>query len=93
MKNNNRRIITDISYSSVLWWNCSNVFSVDEKIYIIYTNKDNNIISFNVSDKIKIKEIKNSPDNKIINYRHCYDQANKRDFCISIGYSINNIKL
>ena len=66
---------------------------IDEKIYIIYTNKDNSIISFNVTDKKKIKEIKNSPDNKITNYRHCLDKANKRDLCISISSSINNIKL
>ena len=67
--------------------------SVDDIIYIIYSNKNRSIISFNLIKKKKIAEIKNAHEKDISNIRHCLDIINKRDLIISVSAEDNNIKL
>ena len=67
--------------------------SLDDKLYMVYTTRFKSIISFNIIDDKKIKEIKNAHDDKITNFRYCFDKKNKIDLIISISSPINNIKL
>ena len=67
--------------------------SIDNNLYLIYTNLDNSIISYNVLDNKKIIEIKNSNYwSYITNFRHYKDKKNKRDLVISLSYD-NSLKL
>ena len=65
----------------------------DEMLYIVYTTRFKSIISFNIINDKKIKEIKNAHNNNINNFRHCSDQKNKIDLIISISSQDNNVKL
>ena len=67
--------------------------SINEILYLIYTNKNKSIISYNLIDKKKIMEIKNAHEQNITNIRHFLDKINKRDLVISISGENNNIKL
>ena len=74
-----------------------NIFSVFNSInnifYLIYANKDNSIISYDLINNKKINEIKNAHNKNIVNFRHNFDKLNKRDLIISISAEDNNIKL
>ena len=67
--------------------------STDNLLYIVYTTRFMSIISFNINDNKKIKEMKNAHSEKITNFRHCFDQSNKKDLILSISSKINNIKV
>ena len=67
--------------------------NIDNLLYMVYTTRFKSIISYNINDDKKIKEIKNAHDDKITNFRHCLDETNKMDLIISISSHDNNIKL
>ena len=67
--------------------------SIDNKLYIVYTTRFKSIISFNIIDDKKVKEIKNAHNDKITNFRYYLDKNNNLDLIISISTPINNIKL
>ena len=67
--------------------------SFDNLIYIVYATRFKSIISFNLIDNKKIKEIKNAHNDKITNFRYCLDKINKKVLIISISCHNNNIKL
>ena len=66
--------------------------SIEDILYLIYANKKNSIISYNIIDNKKINEIKNAHSNIIINFKHHLDSINKCDLIISISLD-GNIKL
>ena len=75
-----------------------NIFTVftsvkDDIIYLIYTNKDNSIISYNLIINQRMNEIKNAHEDKITNLRYFYDTYNVRDLVISLCGSNNSIKV
>ena len=67
--------------------------SIDNILYLIYSNKKYFIIFYNLIDNKKINEIKKAHSNYITNFRHFLDKKNKRDLIISISAENNNIKL
>ena len=67
--------------------------SIDSILYVVYATRFKSIIFFNLTESKKIKEITNAHDDKITNFRHIVDEANKTDLVISISCPINNIKL
>ena len=73
-----------------------NIFSVfksiDDIIYLIYTNEKKSIISYNLLTNQKINEIQKAHKWSIFNFRHYLDIINRRDLLISISFG-NNIKL
>ena len=86
--------ITKDSYSDYTLDNTFTVFtSIDDIIYVIYTNKNKSIISYNIMENKKVNEIKNAHTKDITNFRHFLDKKNKRDILISISLSDNNLKL
>ena len=77
--------------------NCSNINisfcvfkSINNIIYLIFANKNDSIISYNLTNFQKINEIKNAHNREIIGFRHCLDIINKRDLIISIS-TYNNL--
>ena len=66
--------------------------SIDNIFYLIYSNNNKSIISFNIIDNKKINEIKNAHIYHITQFRHFLDQANQRDLILSISLD-RNIKI
>lgn len=64
--------------------------SIDKILYLIYVNKSNSIISYNIIDNKKINEIKKAHNNYISSIKYIVDNTNKRELIISIS---NDIKL
>ena len=67
--------------------------SIDNILYLIYSNKNFSIISFNLEDNKKINEIKKAHNIYITSFSHFLDKQNKRDIIISVSSKDNNIKL
>ena len=61
--------------------------SINNILYLIYTNAINSLISFDISNYKKVAEIKEAHHKKISNIRHYLDRKNKRDLILSISSS------
>ena len=87
-------IITKGSYTGRVLDNSISVFkSIDDILYLIYGNKNNSIISYNLNNNQIFTEIKNAHDETITNIRHYFDSINKRDLILSISCEYNNLKI
>ena len=63
-------------------------------LYLIYTNKQCSIISYDLIDNKKINEIKNAHNKLILNFQYYFDEINCRDLLLSMSFlSENQIKL
>lgn len=62
-------------------------------LYLIYTNLNYSIISYDIKENKKAIEIKNAHNFNIIKFRHYLDLLNKRELLISISSWIYKIKL
>ena len=67
--------------------------SFSDILFLIYSNKNNSIVSFNLIDNKKINEIKNAHSEFITNFRHYLDNYNERDLILSISAKNNNLKV
>ena len=87
----------DLVIDSYADYNLDNTFcifkSINDIFYLIYSNHNNSIISYNLSDNKKINEIKYAHDYSITNYRYFLDKYNKRDLVLSISCENNNLKI
>ena len=82
------------SYAHYAFDNTFSVFiTINNLLYLTYSNANKSIIFYNIIDNKKIKEIKNAHDKYITNFRHYLDVINKRNLIISISSDDNNIKL
>lgn len=75
-----------------------NSFSVfetfDHILMIIYATRNNSIISYDIIDNKKIKEIENAHKKPITIFCHCCDNnISRRDLILSVSSFDNNIKL
>ena len=90
-------ISSDIINESYAYANADNAFctfkSINDILYLIYSNENKSIIYFDLIDKKKIAEIKNSHKEYITNFRHYLDEISKRDLVMSISLKDRNIKL
>ena len=77
--------------------NTNNTFcvfkSINDLYFLIYSNQNNSIISFDLIANKKVNEIKNAHELDITYYRHYMDKNNKRDLIISVSSYDNSIKL
>ena len=67
--------------------------SINNIFYLIYSNKKNSIILYNIIDYKKINEIKNAHKKHITSYKFNFDKTKNRDLVISVSAEDNNIKL
>ena len=86
--------ITKEAYSDDISDNTFAVFkTIDEFLYLVFTNKNRSIICYNIIEQKKTIEIKNSHNEHITNFRHFLDTINKRDLILSISSADKNIKM
>ena len=87
--------ITKDSYSDIYSDHSFIIFmSINNILYLLYSNKEKSIISYDLINNTKIIEIKSAHNNYITNFRFYNDLINKRDLFISISSEEeNNIKL
>ena len=86
--------LTKDSFSEYDYDNIFTVFkSLNNILYLIYTNKNKSIIYNDIDENKIIKEIKNAHNKYITNFKHYLDQVNERDLIMSISSEDNNIKL
>ena len=90
----------NLTYDAFTYYNYANSFLifnsvVNDRLYLVYTTQDKSIKVYDVLDEVQIFEILDSAeDNKqITNFRHFYDEFNKRDLIISIVGIKNHIKV
>ena len=67
--------------------------SINNILYLIYSNMNYSILFYNLINYNIINEIKNAHTENITNFRHHLDKHNKRDLIMSISSMDNNIKL
>ena len=66
--------------------------SINDILYLIYTNENKSLISFNIIENNLINEIKNAHNEYITNIRYYYNKTNKRDLILSISCNDNILK-
>ena len=78
-------------------WTIDNTFiafiSMNDILYLIYSNRKRSIICYDLKFKKKIIEIKECHRCFITNFRHHLDEINKRDLIMSISGQDNNLKI
>ena len=67
--------------------------SIDNVFHLIFANKKKSIISYDLINNEKIREIKNAHDNYITNFRYYLDKINNRDLILSISDQDSNLKI
>ena len=97
LKNKNIKLLKEIKTDSYACTNLDNIFTVFKSInnilYLIYSNKDNSIMSYDLINEKIISEIKNCHNQNISNLRHFLDKINNKDLLMSISFRDNNLKL
>ena len=98
--NNNPKditLLTDAANDSFGYTDLDNTFEVFQAInnifYIIYTDINKSIISYNLNKQKIMKKIQNSHNKYITNFRHYLDKINKVDLIMSMSSEDNNIKI
>ena len=93
----NLHYLCDITTDSYSEWCVDNIFLVFKSyntiLYLVYSTQNDSIIFYNIENKQKIGEIKKGHKNTITNFRHYFDDKNKRDLILSISKDDNNIKI
>lgn len=96
---NQIKFLKDIANDSNTRYFLDNAFSVfksiDNILYLIYTNKNKSIINYNLSDNKIIKEVKDGHNECISNFRHYLDNINQRDLIMfhALCFKIKKINL
>ena len=86
--------LVEDSYSSICLDNIFSIFkSINEILYLIYSNNKKSIILYNLLNNQKISEIKNAHKDFILSFRHYLDRINNIDLIMSISSNDNNIRL
>ena len=67
--------------------------SIYNILYLIYADKNNSIISYDILNNIKLIHIKKSHKEPILSFRHYFDKNAKCDFVLSLSGFESNIKL
>ena len=65
--------------------------SINDILYLIYSNRQNSIIFYDLINNTKILEIKNAHNDNVNNFIYYNDIINKRDLILTV--SKNNIKI
>ena len=86
--------LVEDSYSEICLDKTFSIFkSINEILYLIYSNSKNSIILYNLLNSQKISEIKNSHKHFILSFRHYLDKINNIDLIMSISSGDNNIRI
>ena len=90
----------NLTYDAFTYYNYTNIFLIfnsinNNKLFLVFTTQEKNVKIYDIIDKKLVLEIRNSTeDNKqITNFRHFYDEYNKRDLIMFIIGIKNCIKI
>ena len=84
--------LTKDSFCSYFGINSFTVFkSINDILYLIYSNRQKSIIFYDLINNTKILEIKNAHNDNVNNFIYYNDIINKRDLILTV--SKNNIKI
>ena len=93
----NYQLLSDLTEDSFADDNSDNSFtlfnSINNLLYIIYSNTKNSIVCYDLISQKKITEIKNAHSTFITNFRYYFDKINNRDIIMSLSCKDNNIRL
>ena len=82
-KPKNIKLMSNVIGDSYVYSNIDNTFavfnSINNILYLIYSDINRSMISYDLNNKRKINEIKNIHNEYITNFRHYLDEINKRD--------------
>ena len=96
-KPKNIKLISNVIGDSYAYSNIDNTFavfnSINNILYLIYSDINRSMISYDLNNKRKINEIKNIHNEYITNFRHYLDEIYKRDLIMSLSRTDNNIKI
>ena len=67
--------------------------SINNILYLVYSNPKKSIISYDLINNKKINEIKEAHNEQITNFRNYFDEINHRDLILSKSANDNNIKI
>ena len=84
---NDSFVYSNLDYSFTVFNSINNI------LYLIYSNENKSMICYDLNNQRKINEIKNIHDEFITNFRHYLDEINKRDLVMSLSRNDNNIKI
>ena len=91
------QLLSNIIDDSYAYTDLDNTFTVfkamNNILYLIYSNKNKSIICYDLNEQKKIEELKNIHDENITNFKHYYDDINKRDLIMIVSMIDNNIKI
>ena len=90
----------NLTYDAFTYYNYTNTFLIfnsinNNKLFLVFTTQEKNVKIYDIIDTKLVLEIRNSTeDNKqITNFRHFYDEYNKRDLIMFIIGIKNCIKI
>ena len=93
----NIQFLNDLKIDSYSSYSLDNKFcvfkSINDILYLAYTNENKSIISYDLLKNIKINEVKKAHNNFITNLRYYLDTIKKRDLILSLSKDDNNLKL
>ena len=96
-KDINIEFVKDLAKDSYAYFILENTFtifkSINDILYLIYSNENKSIISYDLIENKKINEIKNAHTSFITNFKYYFDKINIRDIILSISCRNNNINL
>ena len=82
-KPKNIKLLSNVIGDSYVYSNIDNAFtvfnSINNILYLIYSDINRSMISYDLNNKRKINELKNIHNEYITNFRHYLDEINKRD--------------
>ena len=91
------KYISDLTNDSYVNLGSNNTFtvfkSINEILYLIYSNKNKSIICYDLNQQKKVTEIKNAHKQFITNFRYYFDSINERNVIMSISCEDNNLRL
>ena len=93
----NLELLTDLVNDSYVVSTIDNSFvvfkSINNILYLIYSNFYKSLLCYDINKKMKIREIKEYHKEYISNFRHYLDEKNIRDLVMSISAMDNRIKI
>ena len=87
------KIITNEANDNQFDNSCITFKSIDNILFLIYSNENFSIFCYNLINFQLVNEIKKAHSRFIVNFRHFYDKNNSRDLIVSVSSGDNNIKL
>ena len=93
-RNNKECNLINDAYCAVKYGNSFIVFnSINEKSYIIYSNKKRTIITYNLPNKYIERKIPTAHSTYISHFNYCFNANLKKELIMSVSFKDSNLKI